>query len=172
MFLVLFCHEIVDIMTVKTFRGSTQLIPFFVVAIMFNGLQSITAVLIHAMNKTKIEMLIHGTGICLSIWLNYTLIPLFGNMGAAITYVLAGIYIYLLTSVVVAHLLKIKLPILTNIISIAAFSVLIYPVYNFHVGSMMMTLLSKIGIYLTGMTLIIIIFYRQYRCRNMLKLSM
>lgn len=106
--IILFSKEMLILLFSKAFFLSYSLIPFFVVAVLFKGLQSMAGVTLFALNKTKYDLFISCIGIGINIILCLILIPKYGKIGAAVATMMTSWSIYIVYVFIVQKLSSLR----------------------------------------------------------------
>lgn len=94
-FTIVFSKEIIVLFTTEVFYGASELIAILTIAIFFSNMY-IFAPGIAIAKKTKLMAVINFFGAGLNIALNYTMIPLFGVIGAGFATLISAILVFII----------------------------------------------------------------------------
>lgn len=146
--LIVFSREFVGLFVTEQFHAAAFLIPFFVLASIFQGIQVFVDTTLYALNKTIYQPLILGGTLLFNIGGNLLLVPSFGITGSAITLMLSYLILYLTSIFVARRFTSIKWVWGKDMLTICAFSGLSIAVMLIRFESAYLTVLIKTGIVL------------------------
>lgn len=95
---LVFCREIVSLMTARDFSGAYIIVPFFVIGSFFRGMEILVCTTLYALNKTAYHPLIVGAGLLLNVVACLIFIPALGILGAGVASALSFWFIYMLSA--------------------------------------------------------------------------